>query len=89
MCKAHSSARPGPEGLCPVGASITVRLAKIYHEELLHPSGEGLHADVGDVVLEIVINTVRLDIWEVLEMRILRRRDGCQTGHQIPNFQLR
>ncbi len=88
MRKAHSSARPGPEGLRPVGASITVRLAKMYHKELLHPSGKCLHADFGDIILEIVINTVGRHIREVLEMRILRRRNGCQTRHQKRKLQM-
>jgi hypothetical protein len=58
MRQAHPATLPGPESLGPIGAGVAVVYAKKFHQELLDPSCERLHSNVGDVVLEVIIDTI-------------------------------
>jgi hypothetical protein len=63
----------------PIGAGIAVVYAKKFHQALLDPSCKRLHSNVGDVALEVIIDTICWNIWEVLEMWTLGRSYSCWT----------
>ncbi len=58
MRQAHPAALPGPESLSPICAGVAVVYAKKFHQALLDPSCKRLHSNVGDVVLEVIIDTI-------------------------------